>query len=690
MRRIVELVGVAALLGAIWLAAPGCSRSSDADVARDRRVLILGVDGVDPRLLADLMSAGRVPNLSRLAGEGCFKVLGTSAPPQSPVAWSNFICGADPGTHAIFDFIHRDPNPQQSGLAVLPFLSTSDIEPPARDWSIPWGGDWHIPLFGPKVLQLRRGGAFWDDLIGHQVQTVVYRMPANYPPPEIDGRQHLSCLCGMGTPDLLGTYGEFTFFTPDAPIGGRSVGGGRFARLRMRNHRGTGKLNGPGNFLRKPDGMGRVPDLVTEVKVVRDPRASVAKIAIGDELVLLKEGEWSDWVPVEFETGIPGSTVLGAMQLPTSIQAMVRLYLKSVHPKLQLYVTPVNIDPLKQVTPIGAPGDFPQEIAEACGRYYTTGIPEDTKALRSGALTEDEFLAQVEILKQERFKQFRYALEQFDTGCLFFYFGHTDQLAHIFWRDRDPGHPAHDPDEAQRYGTVIEDTYVEMDGLVGEAMAALDEDDTLIVMSDHGFTSFRRGLNLNTWLIDNGYMTMLKGAKQEQSLYFAGVDWTKTRAYALGLNALYISQSGREKWGVVPPTERAALLEELSRKLTGIRDADGTPVIDTVYVVDDYYPNADRNIAPDILVGYADTYRASWATAEGGAPLELLEDNRDRWCGDHCIAHEIVPGILVTNQQVTIDDPNLTDLAPSVLSLYGIPTPTEMTGRVLFAPDGGS
>jgi predicted AlkP superfamily phosphohydrolase/phosphomutase len=378
------------------------------------------------------------------------------------------------------------------------------------------------------------------------------------------------------------------------------------------------------------------------------------------------------------------------MQLPTSIQAMVRLYLKSVHPKLQLYVTPVNIDPLKQVTPVGAPDDFPHEVAEACGRYYTTGIPEDTKALRSGALTEDEFLAQVEILKQERFKQFRYALEQFDTGCLFFYFGHTDQLAHIFWRDRDPRHPAHDPDEAQRYGTVIEDTYVEMDRLVGEAMAALDEDDTLIVMSDHGFTSFRRGLNLNTWLIDNGYMTMLRGVKQEQSLYLAGVDWTKTRAYALGLNALYISQSGREKRGIVPAAERAALLEELAQKLKEVRDADGTPVIDTVYVVDDYYPNADRSIAPDILVGYADTYRASWATAEGGAPLELLEDNHDRWSGDHCIAHEIVPGILVTNQQVTIDDPNLTDLAPSVLSLYGIAAPAEMTGRALFAPDGGS
>ncbi|MHC4218802.1 MAG: alkaline phosphatase family protein [Planctomycetota bacterium] len=688
MRRIVELIALAGVLATAWLSAPGCSGSADTDVDRDQRVLILGVDGMDPRLLSGLMAAGRVPNLSRLAADGSYRVLDTSAPPQSPVAWSNFICGADPGTHNIFDFIHRDPAPEHPGLAVEPYLSTSTIEPPKRDWAISFG-DWQIPLFGPKNVLLRRGGAFWDDLIQHGVQTVVYRMPANYPPPEIDGK-HFSCLCGMGTPDLLGTYGEFTFLTPDAPLGGRMVGGGRFSRLRLRNHRGTGKLVGPQNYLRKPDSRGSVPDLTAEVEVVRDPKASVAKITIGDELVLLKEGEWSDWVPVVFETGIPGSTVLGAMQLPTSIQAMVRLYLKSVHPKLELYVTPINIDPLKQVTPVGVPGDFPREIAEACGRYYTTGIPEDTKALRSGALTEDEFLAQVEILKQERIKQFRYALESFDRGCLFFYFGHTDQLAHIFWRDRDPGHPAHDAEEAKRYGSVIEDTYIEMDGLVGEALAALDDNDTLIVMSDHGFTSFRRGLNLNSWLIDAGYMTMIDGVSQEQSVYLAGVDWSKTKAYALGLNAMYINQAGREREGSVPPGARAALLQELSEKMREIRDTDGAPVIDTVYVVDEYYPNADRNIAPDILVGYADTYRASWSTAEGGSPLDLLEDNHDRWCGDHCIAHEIVPGILVTNRSVTVDDPNLTDLAPSVLNLYGIPAPEEMTGRVLFAPDDES
>ncbi len=682
MLRRVELIACALLLPPTLTVVSGCSRSADTDAAGEQRVLILGVDGMDPRILGRLMEQGWMPAFSRLAEQGTFTPLETSAPPQSPVAWSNFISGADPGTHEIYDFIHRDPHPPEGGLAVMPYLSTSDVEPPSRDWAISFG-DWQIPLFGPTPIQMRQGAAFWDDLIAHGVQTTIYRLPANYPPPEIGGR-HFDCICGMGTPDLLGTYGEFTFFTPDAPIGGRNVGGGRFDRLRIRRHRGKGRLLGPDNFLRKPDDKGKVPHTTAEFEIVRDPTADVAKITIGDELVLLQKGEWSDWVPVEFETGIPGSAVLGLMQLPTSVNAMVRFYLKQVHPRVELYVTPLNIDPLKQVTPVGAPDDFPREVAEACGRYYTTGIPEDTKALRSGALTEDEFLAQVDLLRAERVKQFRYALEQFDKGCLFFYFGHTDQLAHIFWRDRDPGHPAHDPAEAARYGRVIDDAYIEMDGLLAEAMATLDEDDTIIVMSDHGFTSFRRGLNLNSWLIDNGYLTLQDGFAQEQSMYFAGVDWSKTKAYALGLNALYINQAGREREGSVPAEQRAALLAELRDRLMTIEDDDGTRVIDAVYVVDEYYPDGDREIAPDILVGYADTYRASWATAEGGAPLELLEDNQDRWSGDHCIAHKLVPGILLTNHQVTVDDPDLTDLAPTVLNLFGIESPPQMTGRVLF------
>ena len=679
MCRLARLTTAAALLAAT----AGCSPSSGDDgAAAERRVLVLGIDGMDPVLLGELMAAGRMPAFSRVAAAGSFKALTTSDPAQSPVAWSNFISGASPGTHQIFDFIHRDPSPGGTGRAVAPYLSTSKVEPARRDWSI-GAGPWRIPLFGSRPVTLRRGGAFWDDLVAGSVKTVIYRLPANYPPPPQEG---VSCICGMGTPDLLGTYGEFTFYTPDAPAGGRQVSGGRFVRLRMDDHRGTATLTGPGNFLRKPDERGAVPDLEVVFEVVRDPRADVAKISIGDELVLLNGGEWSDWVPVAFETGIPASAVLEAMQLPTSAPAMVRFYLKAVHPRLELYVTPINIDPLRPATAIGAPADFPRDVAKACGRFYTTGIPEDTKGLRSGALTEDEFLAQVEVLKAERIAQYRLALEQFDQGFLFFYFGHTDQLSHIFWRDRDPQHPAHDPAEARRYGSVIEDAYVEMDGLVGEAMAVLDDDDTLIIMSDHGFTSFRRGFHLNSWLIERGYLVATNPLWRDRQSYLEGVDWTRTQAYGLGLNALYLNQAGRESGGIVQaPEERRRLLTEITEALLEVRDSDGSRVVETVTRVEDVYPGADPALAPDLLVGYAANYRASWATAEGAMPYALFEDNHDRWSGDHCIAPHLVPGILVTNRTVLVDDPDLTDLAPTILSVYGVDPAPHMTGRVLFA-----
>jgi len=643
-------------------------------------MLVLGIDGMDPVLLRDLMESGRMPAFSALAADGAFVPLETSAPPQSPVAWSNFIAGASPGTHQIFDFIHRDPDPP-GAAQVLPYLSTSRVAPPGRDWAITVGG-WRLPLFGGRTVSLRRGEAFWDHLLAAGVETSVWRVPANYPPPTIEGSAPFRCLCGMGTPDLLGTYGEFTLLTPAAPPEGRIVSGGRFARLEWRDHRGTGVITGPPNYL-KAVGPGEIAEpLTVAVTVVRDPDEDVALVTVGDRTLMLNRAEWSDWIPVRLETGIPGSAVLAAAQLPTSLPAMVRFYLREVHPTLQLYASPLNIDPQTPVNAVGTPGDFSAEVAEACGRYYTTGIPEDTAALR--ALTEDEFLSQVEILKQERFRQYRWALERFDRGFMFFYFGHTDLLSHIFWRDRDPGHPAHDADEARRYATVITDMYVEMDGILGEALDRLGDDDTIIVMSDHGFTSFRRGFNLNTWLREQGYLVLDPAAGGNVS-YLVGVDWSRTRAYGLGLNALYLNQAGREKSGIVTPAEAPGLLREISEKLLAVRDADGTPVIQRMYAVEETYPGADPAVAPDLLVGYADTFRASWATAAGGLAADVLEDNHDRWSGDHCIAHEVVPGILVTNRPLAVSDPALIDLAPTILDVFGIPRPSGMTGRPVLA-----
>ncbi len=683
----------------------GCGGSDPAAP----RLLILGMDGLDPVLLQGLMDAGRLPNFSKLAAQGCFSPLGTSMPPQSPVAWANFISGATPGTHQIYDFIHRRVAPRDPMAVVEPYLSTADVEPAMSAWwtlgatELKWGDRFRIPLVAERVESYRRGPAFWDALLAAGIDTTIYRVPANYPPPVVKrgwfGRTRFQCLCGMGTPDLLGGYGECTFFSTAETKNKDYFPGGRAVRLTVRMHEAVATLEGPANYLSRPvlDANGQprpLPILRCELHVTRDPEAPLIKLTIGERYVLLQQGEWSDWLPIEFQTGVPWSAALSAASVPTSLPAMIRVYVKSVHPELEFYCTPMNIDPRNPANAISTPPAFAAELAAACGPYYTTGIPEDTKALRAAGrtvLTEDEFLQQVRGLVEERVRQYRHALENFDRGVLFFYFGHTDQLAHIFWRDRDPGHPGRKPEQGDRYANVIDDTYVEMDGLLGEALATLRPQDTIIVMSDHGFASFRRGVNLNRWLAENGYIQIKASSDPESELGIADFDWSRTRAYALGINSLYLNVKGREKRGIVAAEERAALLTEIEAKLLALRDANGEAVVDRVYLTETYYPGADPQIAPDMLVGYARNYRGSWGTTLGGMPRELLEDNTDRWSGDHCIAQHLVPGVLLSNRRLAGAEPTLIDLAPTILALYGVAPPPEMKGRiVLDVSRGGS
>lgn len=682
LARSVLAVRVLAVLAGVGLllAAAGCGSKAAAEESRGRRVLVLGMDGLDPQLVGQLLEEGKLPNFARVAEMGVFSPLETSMPPQSPVAWSNFISGATPATHQIWDFIHRKVP------RVIPFLSTSEAVPPENpDAGIKFG-KWHIPTQSGRIENFRRGPAFWDFLVLGGVDTTVFRVPAAYPPPpKVKGRGEFRCICGMGTPDLLGGYGEFSCYKEDETSEMRIVAGGVFHRLDVENHRARHKLFGMDNFLRREWRGEPIPKLEREFEIVRDPELPAARITIGDETLILREGEWSDWVQVTFETGIPGSTLLQAA-IPTSASGIVRLYLKQVHPTLWLYVSPVNIDPMSPFNPISTPNEWAAELAEQSGRYYTAGIPEDTKALRADAIDEDEFLQMARLLIDERIRQYQAALAEFRSGFLFFYFGHTDQLAHIFWRDMDPGHPGRKPEQEGKYENVIRDVYIEMDERVGEALAALGDDDVLIIMSDHGFASFRRGFNVNTWLIQNGYLTPISNRRGDRRAGIVGgnVDWRNTRAYALGINSLYLNLSGREASGIVPQSEKSMLLHEIGEKLLQVRDDDGAQVIERVYYVAEEYPGSESDVSPDLLLGFARNYRGSWATALGGMPFELLEDNLDRWSGDHCIAHNLVPGSLIANRTIQVDDPALTDLAPSILALFGIDAPDTMIGRVIF------
>ncbi len=687
-RQWAHWLGIAAI--SLLPAMSGCTQEAAARESAARqpgmKMLVLGIDGMDPTILQRLMEAGRMPNFKALAERGGFKSLATSMPPQSPVAWSNFISGSHPGTHQIYDFVHRVPNDPAWPGGVRPFQSISEVRPAEKTlmtgllgehWDI---GPWRIPLAGATTQLLRRGPEFWDTLVAAGVQTTIYRLPANFPPPTKEpGSGRLQCICGMGTPDAHGGPGLFTFFGPDP---GREVAGGEFVQLQVRDNHAVADLPGPPNFLARPIGEEPLPEMFVRFELDRDPERDVVRIQQGEQVVVLGSGEWSDWIPIAYETGFPASSLVNSV-FPTKLPAMVRLYVQQVHPELRVYASPPNIDPRAQLNPISTPVSFGDDVARRSGRFYTTGIPEDTKALREGALNEDEFLQMVDLLIDERIAQYRDALARFDRGFLFYYFGHIDQLCHIFWRDTDPQHPGLKPGEAERYGGLIERIYVEMDALLGEALQVIDDNDVLIAMSDHGFSGFRRGFNLNTWLEQERFLSLKSTTPRARALPIPlmNVNFSRTRAYALGINCLYVNLQGREREGIVKPEDKRALLNDIAAKLLEVRDADGTAVVSKVYIVEDEYPNADMSVAPDILVGYAANYRGSWSTALGGHPAQLIEDNLDRWSGDHCIAAHIVPGVLLSNRKIALDDPALTDLAPSILKMFGVGTPEGMHGR---------
>jgi predicted AlkP superfamily phosphohydrolase/phosphomutase len=303
-------------------------------------------------------------------------------------------------------------------------------------------------------------------------------------------------------------------------------------------------------------------------------------------------------------------------------------------------------------------------------------MPEDTKGLKTGVLTTAEFLAQARLAADEVERQYAWVLDRFTDGFLFYYFGNVDQVSHMMWRPMDPGHPAYDPAVDPQFRLVVENLYVEMDAVVGRTLARLSPDDLLVVMSDHGFTSWRRSFNLNTWLRDNGYLTLRSGRRIGGGATFDDIDWSATRAYGLGLNGLYINLRGRESSGIVDPADRDALVREISGKLLQTTDPrTSAPAITRAFRREDVYRlSADQDLAPDIIVGYAKGTRASDDSALGGVSPDVLTDNRSAWTGDHCMDPEAVPGILLTSRPLRRKAASLKELAPAILGELGIET----------------
>jgi predicted AlkP superfamily phosphohydrolase/phosphomutase len=622
--------------------------------SRFKRVVVLGLDGMDHGLTETMLEEGKLPNLARLRDQGSFKPLGTTVPPLSPVAWSTFQTGVNPGKHNIFDFLTPDLHSYRAKL------SSVEIRPPRRSIRL---GKYKIPLGKADIRLLRKSQPFWSILSKHGIFSCVQRVPITFPPEKLWGVL-LSAMC---VPDLRGTQGMFSHYTTRKRDEGEKIGG-EVHHVTLDGNTVRADLIGPQDPLNPAAGELRLPFEVT----ILAPDRAVLKI--GKAKYDLKKDVYTDWIKVGFRAA-PGISVSG----------VCKFLLLSTGPEFGLYVMPINIDPEQPAMPVSYPGVYSIYLAKKQGTYATLGLAEDTWALNEGVLNDDHFIRQCLDMDNEREAMFLDAIDKVPRGLVACVFDGTDRLQHTFWRDIDPVHPAR-PDAAMLAGrNVIEDLYTRMDDLVGKTMnKCLSKKGTLLmVISDHGFGPFRTGVDLNRWLLENGYLTLEAGRGHEEHL--AGVDWSQTRAFAIGLAGIFINVQGKYDQGIVSPGGEAdQLRQEIARRLeTLVHPETGESAVKRVYIAGKFYRGPYKDNAPDLIVGYQRGYRVSWEAAIGKTTDAVFHPNTKAWSGDHCVDPSLVPGILFSSHPISSENPRLIDIAPTVLSMFGVDVPEYMDGKSL-------
>ncbi|MHC4744144.1 MAG: alkaline phosphatase family protein [Planctomycetota bacterium] len=619
-----------------------------------KRIVILGLDGMDYSLTQRFLAEGKLPNLTRLSEEGCFKPLTSTVPPISPVAWSSFQTGVNPGKHNIFDFLTRDKG------SYLPRLSSVDIR--GARWKISLG-KYQLPVGRPDIRLLRKSKPFWTILGKHGVFSSVLRVPVTFPPENFHGVQ----LSGMCVPDLRGTQGTFSYYTTRNNSENEFTAGEGLTVTRTRDTI-RAELVGPQNPMRKDECIMKCPFVVT----VRDD--GTAKLRINGDSYTLKKDVYTEWIKVRFKAA-PGMKV----------QGICRFLLLSTTPEFGLYVTPVNIDPEKPAMPVSHPAIYSTYLAKSQGPFATLGLSEDSWALNEGIISEESFIQQSIDTDAERREMFFDSLDKVKRGLCVCVFDGTDRIQHTFWRDIDEQRPANQNGKT----SAIESLYQRMDTLVGEVLDKTKAKDTmLMIISDHGFNAFRYGVDLNRWLEENGYLKLKKGGRGKKNL--TGIDWSQTRAFAVGLAGIFLNLKGREAQGTVDPADQAETLrEEIAAKLNALihPGENGRAVIKQVYNAQKTYSGPYKNDAPDLIVGYNKGYRASWETAVGQVTDKVLHENTKAWGGDHCIDRSLVPGVLFCNRKISNENPRLMDIGPTVLDMFGVSVPAYMDGKPLEAAE---
>ena len=677
-----------------------CVASPALAAPKPSRVVVLAFDGVDAGLVQTMLDAGRLPNLALLRSRGGFSPLTPPVPPQTPVSWTSFSTGLDPGGHQIFDFLKRDPSdmvptfavaeekevpfllgrktPAVAGVAVavlfllpaallaarrrraaavvlvvLGALACAGAFAAARAW---------LPATRPGVASNRRGATFWSEAAARPA--TVIRMPVTFPPePFADGR----LLSGLGVPDLSGRIGKPSYYTSDpffAPREGNDFSI-ELVRLPSNVGRQATRIVGPPGRAFGRKGSIELPMTLT----VPDSRDRMS-VEAGKSRVTLAPGQWSEWTSLDFRVN-PLVTVHG----------YGRFLLESVSPEIALYLSPIQFDP-ERLPPgfeISTPAGYARELVRRFGRFKTMGWAIDTWSIQSGTLSEPAFLEDVAATVAHERKMLAALLAE-DRRLLVHYFEFPDRVGHVFWRFRDPKHPAYDAALAAKYGDAVEKSYETMDAIVGETARAIPRDAALMVLSDHGFATWRRSVNYDSWLVEKGYL-VLKGDARRQNLealfsrgtFWDAVDWSRSRAYAMGLGDLYVNLRGREKDGIVAPgAEYETLRQDLTRGLLELRDpGNGERAVSRVFRREDVYRRYDPRLIPDLIVANLPGYRVSWQSSLGVPTGAVFEDNRDVWSGDHCsLDPDLVRGVFFASRPFsTARIPMITDATTALRAL---------------------
>jgi predicted AlkP superfamily phosphohydrolase/phosphomutase len=686
LRTFTRFGGILLVAGAGLLA---CGRGRPPEKFQ-QKLVILGFDGMDPRLVQQYMDAGRLPNMQKLARMGSgIRRLGTTHSPESPTAWASFATGVNAGKHNIYDFLVRDTK------TYLPDLGMVTREPPRFVFNF-------IPVSRPVIKSIRGATSFWVTAGRAGVRSSMLTVPVTYPPEDVPAGEMLS---GLPLPDIRGTMGTFYYFGTDLSRyeEGNTEFGGILKRLVFEGDVAQTELVGPPNPIvrqqlreeranPKPSETDKMR--IAELEAREDVRLPMtvhwnrsgksATVDIGDNSIHLAEHEWSKWINLDFK-----------INFLVRVHGMAQLYLINAGQELQLYVSPVNWRPDNPPAPMSSPPSFAADIYERLGPYRTLGWAEATWPLHEDRLDEKSFMDDLFRAFDDRAQVILQRLDAKQWDLLVGVIESTDRVQHMMWRLIDPQHPMYDKALAARFGDSIERVYRRCDDFVGEVMARVPEGTPIVIVSDHGFHSFRESVNLNTWLVQNGFMAIQgqqPGEKKLQDLFGGGtfwenVDWSHTKAYAMGLGQIYINLQGREAHGIVAPgAESKQVQDDLAAQLLTMTDPNtGARMVDAVYKADDVYSGEFKKNAAELQVGLADGYRVSWQSTLGGSPPGIVYPNMKKWSGDHgSFDYKSTAGTIIANRPLPNGDLNIIDIAPTVLKYFGVPIPPDIDGKSIF------